>query len=69
METKGLHLSGNPDTQYKEDLFDTLETAKPKAVEYGSLSLKSSKKKKHRMSLAMVFEDSYKEKFEGLVGG
>jgi len=69
METKGLHLSGSPDTKYKEDLFDTLETARPKAVEYGSLSVKSSKKKKHQMSLAMVFEDSYKEKFEGLVRG
>lgn len=67
LETKGLQLSGNPDTTYKEALFQVLETAQPYAVEYGDLtSTKRKRKKKHLMTLNMLFDNSYKEKFEKL---
>lgn len=68
LETKGLHLSGNPDTEYKKTLFQVLETAKPYAIEYGSLSSpKRGRKKKHLMSLNMLFDKSYREKFENSI--
>ncbi len=65
LEIKGTQLSGNPDTRYKETLFQALETAKPYAVEYGDLSASGRRgKKKRLMSLEMLFENSYREKFE-----
>ena len=66
LETKGMQLAGNPDTDYKEKLLHALEDAKPHAVEYGSLRRRG--KKQHPMSLRMLFEDNYKERFGMLVG-
>ena len=67
IETKGLQLDGNADTEYKEKLLEVLETAAPYAVEYGTLELSKNGRKKHRMSLSMLFEDSYREEFEKLL--
>jgi len=66
LETKGLQLAGNADTDYKENLLRALEAAKPHAVEYGKLR---GRGKKNPMSLRMLFEDNYKERFGGLIGG
>lgn len=67
IETKGLQLAGNMDTEYKKKLFDTLESAEPHAVEYGHLKLPKPKRKKHPMSLTMLFEDDYRQEFEKLL--
>ena len=67
LETKGMQLAGNPDTEYKEALFQMLETAEPRAAEYGSLALAKDNRKKHRMSLRMMFENNYREEFERMV--
>lgn len=66
LETKGLQLAGNADTQYKKKLFETLETAEPRVVEYGTMTLPKGKRRKTPMSLRMLFQDSYPEEFERL---
>jgi len=66
LETKGLQLSGNPDTDYKGKLLQALEETKPYAAEYGTMSLRG-KAKKRPMSLRMLFEDNYREKISGLM--
>ena len=67
IETKGLQLAGNADTEYKKALFKVLETAEPRAVEYGTLSFSKSKRRKHSMSLNMLFQDNYREEFDRLM--
>ena len=67
IETKGLQLAGNTDTEYKKKLFEALETAEPRAVEYGSLKLSKPRRKKHPMSLTMLFEQDYQQEFERLM--
>ncbi|MCY4211237.1 MAG: DEAD/DEAH box helicase family protein [Gammaproteobacteria bacterium] len=67
IETKGLQLAGNADTEYKQKLFETLETAAPRAVEYGSVKLSKPRRKKHPMSLTMLFEDNYRQDFEKIL--
>ncbi len=67
IETKGLHLAGNIDTEYKKKLFEVLETAEPHAVEYGTLKLSKSKRQKHPVSLSMLFQDNYRDEFEKLM--
>ncbi len=67
IETKGLQLAGNADTEYKKKLFEVLETAEPHAVEYGTLKFSGSKRKKHRMSLSMLFQDNFRKEFERLI--
>ncbi len=66
IETKGLQLAGNADTEYKKKLFEVLETAEPRMVEYGAMKLSKSKRRAHRMSLNMLFQDNYREEFERL---
>ena len=67
IETKGLQLAGNADTEYKRKLFEVLETAEPRAVEYGSVKLSKPRRKRHPMSLTMLFEDNYRQDFEMLL--
>ena len=54
IETKGSHLKGNVDTNYKEKLFETLEAA------YTN-TLKAKKKKGPQIKYKMVFEDTWRE--------
>jgi len=67
LETKGLHLAGNLDTEYKQKLFETLEIAEPHAVEYGALTLPRKGGQRHSMSLRLLFEDSCWAEFERMV--
>ena len=68
LETKGLQLAGNIDTEYKEKLLETLENAKPHAVEYGTVSLtQKGKKRSLPMSMRLLFDKDYKDNFEMLV--
>lgn len=47
-------------------MFETLETAEPRVVEYGTMTLPKGKRRKAPMSLRMLFQDSYREGFERL---
>ena len=69
LETKGIHLSGNQNTEYKRALLGMLEAANPRAVECGSLSLSQGKRKERGMSLRLLFKDNYREEFERLARG
>ena len=66
LETKGLHLAGNLDSDYKERLFRILESVAPYAKECGELELRRDEKSL-RLSLRMLFQDSYKEEFDELL--
>ncbi len=67
LETKGLQLAGNMDTQYKNNLFEALSKTEPKAVECGTLRLPGSKRNQRRMGLHILFQDGYQQAFEELV--
>ena len=66
LETKGMHLSGNPDTEYKRALLEKLSATNPRAlVECGGFTLKSGKRER-RMVLRVLLEKGWKEEFEKL---
>ena len=67
IETKGMQLAGNLDTEYKKKLFEALETVKPQVVECGTLKLSKNVRKQHPLSLTMLFQDNYQEAFEGRI--
>ena len=62
-ETKGLHLSGNPDTQYKEALLRRLERSAPRAVECGNIAMKTGRHER-RMALRIFFKDKWQNDFD-----
>jgi type III restriction enzyme len=59
METKGLQLKGNDDTEYKGRLFDLLTDYFANPVDLGSIGLQANENKK--MSLHMLMEDSWRD--------
>ena len=58
LETKGLQLKGNPDTEYKQKLLKTLETAYRNAAVHGKMDVVDDMNK--TMSFTMLFENSWK---------
>lgn len=58
LETKGLQLKGNPDTEYKQKLLKTLETAYRNANVHGKMDVTYGTNK--TMSFTMLFENSWK---------
>ena len=58
LETKGLQLKGNPDTEYKQKLLKTLETAYRNASVHGTMDALHPSNK--TMSFQMLFENSWK---------
>ncbi len=58
LETKGLQLKGNPDTEYKQELLKTLETAYRNATVHGKMDVAYGTNK--TMSFTMLFENSWK---------
>lgn len=58
LETKGLQLKGNPDTEYKRELLKTLETAYRNASVHGTMDAVHPSNK--TMSFQMLFEKSWK---------
>ena len=58
LETKGLQLKGNPDTEYKQELLKTLETAYRNASAHGTMDALHPSNK--TMSFQMLFEESWK---------
>ena len=65
LETKGLHLSGNPDTEYKRALLDELTATNPRALECGDFTLKTGGRER-RMVLRVLLEDGWREEFDKL---
>ncbi len=57
LETKGLQFKGNPDTEYKQKLLKTLETAYRNATVHGKMDVVYATNK--TMSFKMLFENSW----------
>lgn len=64
LETKGLQLKGNDDTEYKERLFDLLTDHYQQSISAGKLELNGEMNTK--MSLHMLMEDSWKDEVKTL---
>ena len=64
LETKGEHLKGNDDTEYKEKLFDILTEHASTAIRAGELRLGVESE---QMSFTMLLEETWKEKLEKAV--
>ena len=62
LETKGIHLKGNEDTDYKKKLLDTLETAYNQALDRGEMKVCEPP-----AVFRMMFEDRWKEEVGALV--
>lgn len=62
LETKGIHLKGNEDTDYKQQLLETLEAAYNKAVDRGEMRVCEPP-----AVFRMMFEDRWKEQVSALV--
>ena len=58
LETKGIQLKGNPDTEYKQELLKTLETAYRNASVHGTMD--AVHPSNETMSFQMLFETSWK---------
>lgn len=67
METKGLQLKGNDDTEYKTRLFDLLTCYYHQPFDAGTLGLKANNDA--QMSLHMLMEDSWKDKAKIIFAG
>lgn len=61
LEMKGRHLQ-NPDTQYKETLFSTLERTYNNAPDRGEMTIRDAP-----ASFRMIFEDTWPEKIEEII--
>jgi len=62
LETKGMHLSGNPDTTYKQTLLKKLEKAYECADDVGEYA-----HGKPSMAFRMLFENSWREDADKLI--
>ena len=55
LETKGQHLLGNPDTDYKKKLFDLFTEYSKKSIDAGTIEIQDQK-----MTFDLVLEDKWK---------
>ena len=62
LETKGVHLKGNEDTDYKKKLLETLETVYNQAIDRGEMRVCEPP-----AVFRMMFEDRWKEQVSTLV--
>ena len=62
LETKGVHLKGNEDTDYKKKLLETLEEAYNQAINRGEMKVCEPP-----AVFRMMFEDRWKEQVSALV--
>ena len=62
LETKGVHLKGNEDTDYKKQLLETLEAAYNQAIDRGEMKVCEPP-----AVFRMMFEDRWKEQVGALV--
>lgn len=61
LETKGDHLKGNDDTEYKQKLFDLLTEHLSNSVEAGQLFVE---KEARQMSFTMLLENNWQQELE-----
>lgn len=66
METKGLQLKGNDDTEYKTRLFDLLTDYYHQPFDVGTLGLQADNSAE--ISLHMLMEDTWPDKVKALFG-
>lgn len=66
LETKGLQLAGNEDTEYKRRLMDLLTEYHKTAISQGTIDLKDGKS--HALSLTMLMEGDWRENYTRLKG-
>ena len=64
LETKGEHLKGNDDTEYKRNLFDVLTKHAATAIRAGELLLGTESE---QLNFTMLLEDSWKQSLETLL--
>ncbi len=62
LETKGIHLKGNEDTDYKKKLLETLEKTYRTALDRGEMMVNEPS-----ATFSMMFEDTWKEQASGLI--
>ena len=62
LETKGMHLKGNEDTNYKQKLLDTLETTYRDAIDGGTLQVREPS-----AEFTMLFENNWREELSSLL--
>src|SRR5690606_33720274 len=62
LETKGLQLKGNEDTEYKRRLLDLLSEYHQTAVAAGEIKLKDGLNKS--MTLTMLMENDFRDKYK-----
>ena len=69
LETKGEHLSGNEDTEYKRELLEKkLSAENPRALECGDVTLKTGGREV-RMVLRLLLAEGWREEFDKLAAG
>ena len=56
LETKGQHLIGNPDTEYKKKLFDLLTEYSRQSIDAGTIKIQDQK-----MTFDLVVQDEWRE--------
>jgi len=66
LETKGLQLKGNDDTEYKQKLFDLLTNEQIKPLHAGVLELAPETGAK--LSFHMLMEDAWREELLKVLG-
>ena len=65
LETKGMHLSGNLDTNYKKALLEELEKKSPQALTCGKIFMQGEDKL--NMSLRIVMENEWKYEVDRII--
>ena len=63
LETKGTHLKGNEDTEYKKNLLKTLETAYKTALDRGEMKVKEPP----ATTFTMLFQDTWKQEINKIL--
>ena len=66
LETKGMHLSGNLDTNYKKALLEELEKKSPQALTCGKIFMQGEEEL--NMSLRIVMDNEWRYEVEQIIG-
>ncbi|TWU07814.1 hypothetical protein [Stieleria varia] len=68
LETKGMHLSSNEDTQYKQRLFELLTQHSSETETVGELFLEQGEQHEQQLRFDMIFENDWRYKLGQFVG-
>ncbi len=61
LETKGRHLMGNPDTEYKKKLFDLFTKYSKQSIDAGAIEIQDQK-----MTFDLILQDEWRENLSGM---